>query len=235
MKIKDLSPDERPREKMIRSGASSLSNAELLAILLRTGSGEQNAIDLARELLGLSGGRLISLSTLSIGRMISSVNGIGKSKAITVAAAFELGRRFSLEGFGNNPQIKDSRTVFQMMRPFLLGKTEEECWAIGVDPSKTLLFREMVSKGSSNATLINERRIVQIGLEKNAAGVIVVHNHPSGNPRPSAEDIEKTRKLSKLLRSVGITLVDHVVICNGAYFSFADELVSSEDGDNPAN
>ena len=100
MKIKDLSPDERPREKMIRSGASSLSNAELLAILLRTGSGEQNAIDLARELLGLSGGRLISLSTLSIGRMISSVNGIGKSKAITVAAAFELGRRFSLEGFG---------------------------------------------------------------------------------------------------------------------------------------
>ena len=235
MKIKDLSPDERPREKMIRSGASSLSNAELLAILLRTGSGERNAIDLARDLLSLSGRRLISLSSLSIDRMISSVSGIGKSKAITIAAAFELGRRFSLERFGDGPLVKDSRTVFQLMRPLLLGKTQEECWAIGVNASKALLFREMVSKGTSYATLINERKIVQIGLEKNAAGVIVIHNHPNGNPRPSPDDIDRTRSLSKLLRSVGITLVDHVIICDGSYFSFADELVSSEDGDNSAD
>ena len=234
MRIKDLSPDERPREKVIRYGASSLSNAELLAILLRTGSGDLNAIDLARGLLSLSGGKLITLSTLSLNRMISSVKGIGKSKAITVAAAFELGKRFSLEGFeNNNPTIRDSRSVYQMMRSFLLGKTDEQCWALGLDSGKRLLFREMVSAGNFCSTTFNDRKIVQLALENNAHGVIIVHNHPSGNPRPSPDDIERTRTISYLLRGFGIMLLDHVVFCDGSYFSFADEVVSMEEMDLP--
>ncbi|MBR6414920.1 MAG: DNA repair protein RadC [Bacteroidales bacterium] len=230
MKIKDLSPDEQPREKMIRSGASSLSNTELIAILLRTGSGEVNAIDIARALLKMSGGRLTSLSSLTVDQMRSAIFGIGEAKAITVAAAFELGRRFSLESFdGEGPLIKDSRSIYQMMRPHLLGVREEQCWAIGLDSGKGILFKEMVSKGSAVSTTLNERKIVQISLERNAFGVIVVHNHPSGNPHPSPDDIEKTRKLASLLRSVDITLVDHVVVSDGSYFSFMDELISMEE------
>lgn len=230
MKIMDLSPDERPREKMVRIGASALSNAELLAILLRTGYGELNAIDLGRALLQLSGGGLIQLSSLSVERICAEVYGIGESKAITIAAAFELGRRFSLEGFMNTkPTLNDSRSVYLMMRPVLLGLKEEQCWSIGVNRSKGVLFREMVSKGSINTTILNERRIVQTALEKNAFGIIVVHNHPSGNPRPSPDDIERTGHLSRLLSSVNVVLIDHVIVSDGSYFSFSDDLVSKDD------
>lgn len=223
MKLKDLSVEDRPREKMLAKGSEALSASELLAILLRTGTGRMNVLDLAREILRQADGRLAELAGMSVERLCH-VDGIGPGKAVIVAAAFELGKRVaSEEGTAGLPQMNSPRKVYRHMLPLLRDIRHEECWVLFLNAANRLIGKEMVSRGGMDSTTIDKRVILRRALDRKATGVILVHNHPSGNPLPSIEDINQTKDLGKALSSCGLHLVDHVIVSGGSYYSFSDE------------
>ena len=225
MKMKELCEDDRPREKMMRSGAVSLSNAELLAILLRTGTGKMNVLEVAREILREADGRLSEVAGMSVERLCH-VDGIGPGKAVSVAAAFELGKRVAAEdGVEKMPQMDSPRRVYMNMLPQLRDIRHEECWVLFLNHANRLIGKEMVSKGGMDSTAVDKRVILRRVLERKASGIILVHNHPSGSPYPSVEDIRQTKELGKALASCDLHLVDHVIIAGRTYYSFSDERV----------
>ena len=225
MKMKDLCEDDRPREKMMRSGAAVLSNAELIAVLLRTGTGKMNALDVAREVLRGADGRLGEVAGMSVERLCH-IDGIGPGKAVAVAAAFELGRRAAAEeGVEKMPQMDSPRRVYMAMVPLLRDIAHEECWVLFLNHANRLLGKEMISRGGMESTAIDRRIILRRVLDRKASGVILVHNHPSGTPYPSVEDIRQTRELGKALASCDLRLVDHVIVSGRSFYSFSDERV----------
>ena len=226
MKMQDLSEDERPREKMRDRGLTALSNVELLAVILRTGTGGGlNAMDIARELYGASEHSLCLLSTMSVPRMCD-VPGIGFGKAASVASAFELGRRCALEQAGNTDvSVTDSLTAARMLAPHLRVLDHEECWALFLNRRNRPLGRELVSSGGLNDTGIDSRVVARLALEKKATGVILFHNHPSGSPEPGTSDLKRTAELRKGLKSLDISLLDHIIIAGDVFFSVTDECV----------
>lgn len=223
MKIKELCMDERPREKMMEKGAYALSNAELLAILLRTGTGKMNVIDVARELLKCAGGRLNGIAGMPMEKLCE-ISGIGPSKAVTLAAAFELGRRCAQEPIvESRTTISSPKDVFRTMLPILRGLDHEECWILYLNRANFVTAKEKVSSGGIDSTTLDCRTIVRKALEKKASGIIMTHNHPSGSAQPGTADINATRQLDMALKTCGISLIDHVVIAEDSYYSFADE------------
>lgn len=223
--MKELCEDDRPREKMMRSGAVSLSNAELLAILLRTGTGKRNVLEVAREILHEADGRLTEVAGMSVERLCH-VDGIGPGKAVAVAAAFELGRRVAAEdGVQKLPQMDSPRRVYMNMLPQLRDIRHEECWVLFLNHANRLIGKEMISKGGMDSTSVDKRVILRRALDRKASGIILVHNHPSGSPYPSVEDIRQTRELGKALASCDLHLVDHVIVAGHSYYSFSDETV----------
>lgn len=223
MKIKDLSADERPREKMLARGAGSLSDGELLAVLLRSGNRDESALDLARRLLSLSGGRLGTLFNLSQDKLCS-LPGIGPCKAGSILAAFELGRRFLQEESSVvKTPLLTARQIYDRMIPQLKGLPHEECWILFLNEHNYLLDRIRVSSGGGSSTVIDIRQIIRIALDKGAASLILVHNHPTGNPTPSQADIRNTDDLRRGVGAVGLVLLDHVVVSDDSFFSFADD------------
>lgn len=223
MKIKDLSADERPREKMLARGAGSLSDGELLAILLRSGGRDRSALDLARDLLSLADGQLSVLFNLPQDKMFS-LPGIGPGKAASVIAAFELGRRFLLEESSVvKTPIVTARQIFELMIPRLKGLPHEECWILLLNDHGYLVGKSRVSSGGGNMTVIDVRQIIRRALDKGASGLILVHNHPTGNPTPSKADIRQTDALRGGLSAVGLALLDHVVISDDRFFSFNED------------
>lgn len=225
MKIKDLCAEERPREKMLARGADALTNAELLAILLRTGAGGRNVVDVARELLKASGERLGNVASLSVERL-KQVNGIGPGKAVSIVAAFELGRRLALEsGQEMCVRLDSPSKVYRIMLPLLRDLSHEECWSLFLNRSNALIAKEKMTFGGQDFTLFDKRVIIRRALEHKSSAVIIVHNHPSGNPMPSVEDINQTKDLHRALSSCGLQLLDHVIVAKGSYYSFSDEQV----------
>lgn len=223
MKIKDLCEDERPREKMRDKGADALSNADLLAILLRTGTEKMNVIDVAREVLRSGDGKLNEIATMSVD-MLCRINGIGPSKAVTLAAAFELGRRCAVEtSIDTRTAISSPKIVFRIMLPLLRGLDHEECWILFLNRANYLISKERLSIGGLDSTTLDCRQILKKALEKKASGIIVVHNHPSGSALPGTADIQSTKQLDRALKACDISLLDHVVIAQDDYYSFADE------------
>lgn len=223
MKIKDLCADERPREKMLARGAGSLSDGELLAVLLRNGNRDESALDLARRLLSLAGGRLGTLFNLSPDKL-RSLHGIGPCKSASVLAAFELGRRFLLEESSVvKTPLMTARQIYDRMIPQLKGLQHEECWILFLNEHNYLLDRIRASSGGGNSTVIDIRQIIRTALDKRAASLILVHNHPTGNPTPSAADIRHTDELRRGVSAVGLVLLDHVVVADDSFFSFADD------------
>ncbi len=223
MKIKELCMDERPREKMLSKGAGALSNAELLAIMLRTGTGRMNVVDVAREILKTAGGKINEVASMSVERLCG-VDGVGPTKAVTIAAAFELGRRCASESIiSTRSAITSARTVFQMMLPVMKGLDHEECWILYLNRANYLISREKVSSGGLDSTTLDCKTIVRKALEKKATGIIVVHNHPSGSALPGNADIHATRQLDSALRTCELSLIDHVIIAESSYYSFSDE------------
>ena len=223
--MKDLCEDDRPREKMMRSGAVSLSNAELLAILLRTGTGKMNVLEVAREILREADGRLTEVAGMSVERLCH-VDGIGPGKAVAVAAAFELGKRVAAEdGVDKMPQMDSPRRVYMNMLPQLRDIRHEECWVLFLNHVNRLIGKEMVSKGGMDSTSVDKRVILRRVLERKATGIILVHNHPSGSPYPSVEDIRQTKELGKALASCDLHLVDHVIVAGRTFYSFSDEKI----------
>ena len=225
MKIADLDRAERPREKLRRLGARDLTNAELVAVLIRTGAGGINAVEAAQELLRSAGWHLPALAAASV-EALCRQKGVGINKALTLQAAFELGRRAS-----GSPDLPDGRrlatpeAVCRLMLPRLGGLDHEECWALYLNNAGRLLADEKLTSGSQDATIIDPRTVTRRALEHRARAVILVHNHPSGSPLPGENDIRETRALKQALNTFRIDLKDHVIVVADGYFSFADERV----------
>lgn len=226
MKMKDMSLDDRPREKMCAKGAAALSNAELIAILLRTGTGKNNAVETARLLLKMAEGKLRNLSSMPLDR-ICAVDGIGRSKAVAIAAAMELGKRSSEEESSiEKVSITSPEIAYRKMLPRLKGLHHEECWILYLNRANYVIGTERASSGGLDSTTVDVKMIARRALEKLASGIIMLHNHPSGNPMPGSADINLTGKLKKALDFFDISLVDHIVVCDDRYYSFADESVT---------
>lgn len=223
MKLKELCFDERPREKMLLKGASSLSNAELIAILLRTGTGERNVVDVARELLKSADGKLNGIMTMPV-ESICRIVGIGPSKAVTVAAAFELGRRCAIEPVVDRKvSVTGPKDVYKIMHPHMRGLEHEECWGLYLNRANYVIGKECFSSGGLDSTVMDVKVIARKALEKKAVSLILVHNHPSSSAMPGVADINATKSLKKALEICGIALVDHVIVAEDSYYSFADE------------
>lgn len=225
MKIKEMTETERPRERLVEKGAADLSNGELLAILLRTGIKGASALELAQNLLVEADGSLVKMSQMPLER-IRGIYGLGGMKAVPIVAALELGRRYFDEGMQvDKLAIVSPSQIFQLMKPALKGLQKEECWAVFLNSAHYVIAKEKMTAGGLNSTIVDIKTIAAEALARKAVAVILVHNHPSGNPRPGAEDIRQTELLRQALTSLSISLMDHVVVCDDSYYSFADETV----------
>ena len=228
MRLKELCLDDRPREKMVEKGPAALSNAELLAIMIRTGTGKMNVVEVARALLHSAEGRLNAIADMSLDKLCS-VSGIGPGKAVTIAAAFELGRRSAAELIvADRISVSSPKVVFRMMLPLLRGLDHEECWAIFLNRANYVLGKERMSVGGLESTVVDVKSILRRALEKKASGVILVHNHPSGSAMPGQADIRQTGLLKKALQTCEIQLLDHVIVAEDSWYSFADKQLVDE-------
>lgn len=221
IKITDWAPSDRPREKLIEKGAAALSDAELLAILISSGTKNKSAVDLGRELLALAGNNLNTLGRLGIPEL-RGLHGIGEARAVTIAAALELGRRRKLAEAPENGQIKSSADVFNIFHPLLSDLTHEEFWILFLNRSNKPINRMKISQGGISGTVTDVRIIMKKAVENLASGLVVCHNHPSGNNNPSESDIQITQKIREAGSLLDVQLLDHIIIAGSAYYSFAD-------------
>ena len=223
MKIKNMCEEERPRERLISAGPESLGNGELLAILLRGGTREKSVLELAQELLFAAGGRLSGLFAMGQDRM-GRIKGIGPCKAASVQAALELGRRFLREdSAAMRKPVVSPRMAYDYMRSVFKGLDHEECWVVFLNPHNYLLGRRKLSMGGGTATVIDINQIVRLALDKAASGIILMHNHPAGNPHPSSADLRQTDMLHAACKTVQVSLIDHIVVSDGSFFSCSDD------------
>lgn len=219
--IKKWAKEEMPRERFVSKGAESLSNAELLAIILRCGTREKNAIELAREILERSQDSLQQLRRFPL-EEFSSIKGVGIGKALSIMAAFELSRRAETEVY-EGLQILSSSDAARVIAPLLRDLQHEECWVIYLNRANRVIAKERHSSGGVAATVMDAKLIVRRALAKLASGLIIIHNHPSGNRLPGSEDKQMTRRLSKAAEVCDLVLVDHLIVAGNTYYSFRDE------------
>lgn len=219
-RIKDWPEDERPREKLLHKGPSYLSDAELMAIILRAGTNTITAVDLAKSLL-VHYKSLQELSGRSIGEF-KQFKGIGAAKAITLVAAFELGRRLAAGVRPDKVKVLSPRTIAERYIPLLETAKQEEFRILLLDTANNIIGEQIVTRGSLNSSIVHPREVFKKAITDSAAGVIVIHNHPSGNPEPSKEDKEVTAKLAQAGSIIGIEIIDHIIIAGQKYYSFAE-------------
>ncbi len=221
--IKNWSEDDRPREKMLLKGAESLSNAELLAILINNGTRNKSAVDLAKELMGLVNNDLQRLGQLSVKEIVNlKVKGLGEAKAIAIAAALEVGiRRGAVEN--KRETIRNSKDVANYLKAQLQYKSHEVFIAIFLNQSNKILHNVILSEGGITGTVVDTRLLLKKALEYNAVNMILCHNHPSGNLNPSQADKQLTHKIKDAAKLLDITVADHIIVSSEGYFSFADE------------
>lgn len=220
--IKDWSQDDQPREKLRDKGKAVLSDAELVAILIGSGNRDESAVALCKRILASVDNNLNELGKLSV-QQLMVFKGIGEAKAITIAAAMELGRRRRGEDTLDKQKIASSKSVFELMRPILGELPHEEFWIIFLNNSNKILQKTQQSKGGITGTLVDVRLVLKTALEVGATSLILVHNHPSGTLKPSKADKQLTQKLKTASESLDIKVLDHLIITEKAYFSFADE------------
>jgi DNA repair protein RadC len=219
--IKAWAEDDRPREKFLLKGKQSLSNTELLAILIATGTKNESAVDLARKILQLTNDNLNELGKLSINDL-KKVKGIGEAKAITIAAALELGRRRKDEDAKQIEIVKTSREVFNYFEPLLADLPHEEFWILLLARNRKVIARVKISEGGVAGTVVDTKIIFKHAIENLASYIVLCHNHPSGNLQPSTADIQITKNLKNAAKLLDIDIVDHIIIGNNKYYSFAD-------------
>jgi DNA repair protein RadC len=220
--IKNWASEDRPREKLLQKGPESLSNAELLAILINTGTANKSAIDIAKDILEKSHQNLLEMGRLSL-TDIKHIKGIGEKKAVTLMASLELGKRRQLASALERPKILSSTDSFNLLSPYLLDKTVEEFYVIFMNAGNYLITIEPISNGGITATVVDARIIFKKALEY--AGVtqlIVAHNHPSGNLIPSETDKRLTDKIKEGGKLLDIRLLDHLIIASNSFYSFSD-------------
>lgn len=221
--IKELAVEDRPREKMIQKGISALSDAELVAILIGSGSAKESAVELARKIMVGFKNNLNELGKATIEELKNKYHGVGEAKAISIVAAMELGRRRLLHQSLEMPVVKSSNDVFNLYRPVIADLPHEEFWITLLNRANKVRHRFNISKGGLTGTVIDVRLIMKKALENNASSLILCHNHPSGNTQPSDADIQITRKLKDAGKIMEIPVLDHLIVTENGYFSFADE------------
>jgi DNA repair protein RadC len=221
--LKDLPPDSRPRERLAALGAENLSTAELLAIILRTGQRGYTALEVAQLLLSREGeeGGLRYLATADI-EELAQCPGMGPAKAVQVKAALELGRRLGREGRERGPGIRTPRDVYRLLHDEMRLLDREHFRTVMLTSKHQVIAQETVAVGSLSAALVHPRELFKGCIKKSAAAVILVHNHPSGDPEPSPEDINLTRRLVEAGALLGIEVLDHVIIGDGRYVSLKE-------------
>lgn len=220
-KITDWAVEDRPREKLLGKGASGLTDTELLAILINSGTKNRSAVDLARELLAVVNNNLNSLGKLSVSD-IRKIRGIGNARAVTIAASMELGRRRKLAEAQELTQIRSSHEVAEIFQPLLSDLPHEEFWILFLNRSNKVINRMKLSQGGISGTVTDVRIVMKQAIECLASGIIVCHNHPSGNLTPSESDTRITQKIKEAGNLMDIQLLDHLIISDKDYYSFAD-------------
>ena len=220
--IKSWAEEDRPREKMLAKGKEALSNAELIAILIGSGNSKETAVDLSKRVLHDNKDNLIELSRLTINDLMK-YNGIGEAKAVTIAAALELGRRRRFSEALEKPSIKNSQIAYECFYAHLSDLNHEQFWIMLLNNANKVIKLEKIGVGGMTGTTADPKKIFKCALENNAASVMLCHNHPSGNVIPSNADKQITNNLIKAGSFLQIKILDHIIIGNDNYFSFADE------------
>ncbi|MEZ4787800.1 MAG: DNA repair protein RadC [Flavobacterium haoranii] len=220
--INQWAEDDRPREKFLLKGKSSLSDSELLAILIGSGSRNESAVQLCQRILASSQNNLNLLGKLSI-QQLMNFKGIGEAKAISIAAALELGRRRREEEVIELKKITSSKAVFEIMQPLIGELLHEEFWVLFLNNSNKVIYKTQISKGGITGTIVDIRIVFKLALEHNATSIILSHNHPSGKLQASEADIQITKKIKEAGKSLDIQVLDHVIITEKSYYSFIDE------------
>lgn len=222
LSIKNWAEDDRPREKLLNKGASVLSDAELLAIMIGSGSRNESAVQLCRKILKASHDNLNELARLSIDELCK-FKGIGEAKAITISAALELGNRRKTNEVRERARITQSRDLFELFEPILLDLKHEEFWVALLNGANKVLDVKRLTQGGTRQTVVDIPMILKMSLEKSAPAIAVAHNHPSGQDNPSREDDTITQRIKKGCEAIDVRLLDHIIIAGGKYYSFADE------------
>lgn len=220
--IKHWSEDDKPREKLMLKGKAALSDAELIAILIGSGSRNESAVGLSKRILGKVEHSLNALGKLSL-KQLMEFKGIGEAKAVTIAAALELGRRRRAEEAIERSKITSSKAVFDLMQPIIGELIHEEFWVLYLNNSNKVIYKAQLSKGGITGTIVDIRLLFKTALEYNATSVILTHNHPSGKLQASDADLAITKKLKFAGEQLDIKVLDHLIITENGYLSFQDE------------
>jgi DNA repair protein RadC len=220
--IKAWAEEDRPREKLLLKGKHVLTDAELIAILIGSGSTDDTAVELSRKILAGTENNLVSLGSLSVSDLIKH-KGIGEAKAITIIAALELGRRRREAEGMQRQKITSSKDAVEIFQPLLGDNSHEEFWILLLNNANKILSRQLISKGGVTGTVADPKIIFKLALEHLATSIILCHNHPSGNTKPSELDKQLTRQLKDAGKLLDIAIIDHLIITQTSYFSFADE------------
>ncbi len=219
LRIHDMQKEERPRERLIKNGASALSDSELLAIILRTGSRQENVINLCQRIIREYNLKQLSQANLT---QLIKIHGIKESKAAQIIACFELARRLESFNEEEKPKINSPEDVYRRIYPMMREQKKEMFIELCLDTKNQIIKEGTISIGSLNANIVHPREVFKMALTESAAHIIVAHNHPSGDPTPSREDIEITKKLVETGNIMGITVLDHVIIGDGRHFSMKE-------------
>lgn len=222
LKISEMSVSDRPREKLLTKGISSLTNTEILAILLGAGTKEESVIDLSSRILRDNDNSFEELGKRSVRELVNKYKGVGPAKAVVISAATELARRTRFEKVSEIKKIRCSEDVFNYFNPLMASVSHEEFWVLYLNRANGILSHECLSKGGISGTVIDRRILFSHALERKATSIIISHNHPSGNIRPSDADMAITKKISNAGKIMDVDLLDHIIIGGGTYFSFAD-------------
>ncbi len=222
LSIKNWSEDDQPREKLLNKGRSALSNAELLAILIGSGNREESAISLCQRVLNQSENNLNKLARLTVHDLMK-FKGIGEAKAISIVAALELGRRRKSEKNSITEVITSSKQAYQAINHLLEDFPHEEFWIVLLNKSNKIIGKQLIGRGGVSQTTADIKIIFKFALEQLASGIILAHNHPSGNLKASPADINLTNKIIEASNLFDITILDHIIVGNNAYLSFRDE------------
>lgn len=220
--IKNWAEDDRPREKLLLKGQRVLSDSELLAIIMGSGSRDESAVDLAKRILASVENNWNNLSRLSV-KDLCKFKGVGEAKAISIITALEIGRRRASQGLLEKPKINSSQDAFVLLQSIIGDLPVEEFWVLYLNQGNFVVRKEQISKGGINQTSVDLRIILKVALEEMATSLILAHNHPSRNLKPSQADINLTRKIKEAALSLDIEVFDHLIVTQKSYFSFADE------------
>lgn len=221
-KFQNMAVCDQPREKLIHKGAASLTNTEILAIILRSGTHEESVIELSAHIMKDCDNSFMKLSQLSVEELTNNYKGIGQAKAVQIAATSDMVRRSKYEQVTSDTVIRSSKEVYKRMAPFVAPLEHEEFWVIFLNRANKVISQKRISQGGFSGTVTDIRIIFRLALEKRATSIIICHNHPSGNSEPSSADRKITARIAEAGKTMDISLLDHIIVAGDDYYGFAD-------------